>query len=78
MRVVRSTSPRFPSARVTITAKGQISIPTRLRDALGIVPGSRVVIDLIDDGFMLRRLTDREHGNRGAVRHRARKAVGRA
>lgn len=57
MTAVHHVRSRFPAARVTITSKGQFSIPTRLRDALGIVPGSRVAIDLDEDGFRVHLLS---------------------
>jgi AbrB family looped-hinge helix DNA binding protein len=34
----------------TVTTKGQVTIPKRVRDCLGIVPGSAVVFELTPDG----------------------------
>jgi AbrB family looped-hinge helix DNA binding protein len=33
----------------TVTSKGQVTIPKRLRDRLGINPGSKVEFELADD-----------------------------
>ncbi len=35
-----------------MTAKGQATIPKRLRDHLGLQPGSDVVFDLARDGYV--------------------------
>lgn len=32
-------------ATATVTSKGQITIPKKIRDALGVVPGDRVVFE---------------------------------
>jgi AbrB family looped-hinge helix DNA binding protein len=34
----------------TITSKGQVTIPKRVRDALGLKPGSKVQIDIAQSG----------------------------
>ncbi|MDO8361172.1 MAG: AbrB/MazE/SpoVT family DNA-binding domain-containing protein [Devosia sp.] len=34
----------------TVTAKGQITIPKAVRDALGVKPGSKVEFKRLDDG----------------------------
>ena len=39
----------------TVTSKGQVTIPKRLRDLLGIVPGSAVDFDLTPAGDVLLR-----------------------
>ena len=57
----------------TVTAKGQITIPKRVRDALGIVPGSKVDFDmnehgevvLLNDGGDFRRRLERLRGSAG-------------
>lgn len=36
----------------TVTAKGQITIPKAVRDALGVKPGSRVEFKALDDGHI--------------------------
>jgi AbrB family looped-hinge helix DNA binding protein len=35
---------------ITVTSKGQVTIPKRVRDLLGIGPGSEVEFKLGDDG----------------------------
>ena len=34
----------------TVTSKGQVTVPKRVREQLGIVPGSRVEFELAEDG----------------------------
>jgi antitoxin PrlF len=34
----------------TVTSKGQVTVPKRVREQLGIVPGSRVEFELTEDG----------------------------
>ena len=42
---------------VTVTRKGQVTIPKRVRDRLGIKPGSKVDFELAEDGrAFLRRI----------------------
>ncbi|MEI1248501.1 MULTISPECIES: AbrB/MazE/SpoVT family DNA-binding domain-containing protein [Rhizobium] len=43
----------------TVTAKGQVTIPKRVRDLLGIVPGSRVDFHRAADGSVV--LTRADH-----------------
>ena len=35
---------------VTVTSKGQVTIPKPVRDRLGIRPGSKVDFEVADDG----------------------------
>ena len=35
---------------VSVTSKGQVTIPKRVRDALGITPGSKVEFDIAGGG----------------------------
>jgi antitoxin PrlF len=45
---------------VTVTSKGQVTIPKQVRDRLGINPGSKVDFELAEDGrAFLRRLGKR-------------------
>ena len=37
----------------TVTSKGQVTIPKRVRDHLGIVPGSQVEFRRVDDGSIV-------------------------
>jgi antitoxin PrlF len=34
----------------TVTSKGQVTVPQKVRERLGIVPGSKVEFELADDG----------------------------
>ncbi len=38
---------------VSVTSKGQVTIPKRVRDALGITPGSKVAFDVAGGGARL-------------------------
>jgi len=46
-------------AGVSVTSKGQVTIPKRVRQALGITPGSRVEFDLDRGGARLKLLKRR-------------------
>ena len=46
----------------TISSKGQITVPKRVRDTLGLRPGTRVEFELIPEGALLRK------GHRGGGR----------
>ena len=50
-------------ATVSVTSKGQVTIPKRVRRALGITPGSKVEFD-IDRGGARLRLVKREAPSR--------------
>ncbi len=39
---------------VSVTSKGQVTIPKRVREALGITPGSKVDFDLEGGGALLK------------------------
>jgi antitoxin PrlF len=39
----------------TVTSKGQVTIPKRVRDAMGIRPGAQVVFDVNDAGEIILR-----------------------
>lgn len=39
---------------VSVTSKGQVTIPKRVRQALGITPGSKVEFDIDRGGVRLR------------------------
>ncbi|MBY3236865.1 AbrB/MazE/SpoVT family DNA-binding domain-containing protein [Rhizobium sp. 25PS6] len=44
----------------TVTAKGQVTIPKRVRDLLGIVPGSQVDFHRAADGSVILMRADRK------------------
>ncbi|MBI4923470.1 MAG: AbrB/MazE/SpoVT family DNA-binding domain-containing protein [Devosia nanyangense] len=57
----------------TVTAKGQITIPKAVRDALGVKPGSKVdfrrnaagAIEIVKEGPKLKSRFDRMRGSAG-------------
>jgi len=51
----------------TVTSKGQVTIPKRVRERLGIVPGSAVEFEARPDGSIVL-----VRKGAGAARHRAR------
>ncbi len=44
----------------TVTSKGQVTVPQRFRERLGIVPGSRVEFELAEDGRVVLTKVDGE------------------
>jgi AbrB family looped-hinge helix DNA binding protein len=40
---------------VSVTSKGQVTIPKRVREALGITPGSKVDFDLAGGGALVKK-----------------------
>lgn len=49
-----------------ITAKGQVTIPKRLRDYLGVAPGSEIDFELTEDGRVFLRAGDQPPRDRFA------------
>lgn len=47
-----------------VTSKGQVTIPKRVRQAMGITPGSKVEFDLDDAGVARIRLVSRKTRSR--------------
>lgn len=45
---------------VSVTSKGQVTIPKRVRQALGITPGSKVEFDLEGGGARLKLIKSRK------------------
>ncbi|GMT43764.1 MAG: hypothetical protein IEMM0003_0583 [bacterium] len=43
------------ATKLRISKKGQISIPKRVREKLGIVPGDMVAFEQVDEGFILKK-----------------------
>ena len=43
----------------TVTSKGQVTLPRRVRDALGLEPGAQVEFDIQPDGVRIRRSVSR-------------------
>ncbi len=44
---------------VTMTSKGRITLPKRLRSQLGLVPGTRLAFSLLSDGTVVLRIKRR-------------------
>jgi AbrB family looped-hinge helix DNA binding protein len=52
----------------TVTSKGQVTIPKKVRDYLGIEPGSAVDFELTRDGHVMLRLVKPSRGRRSHPR----------
>ena len=48
---------------MTLTTKGQVTIPQDIRERLGLMPGTRVVFDIVGDGVRIRRASDQARGD---------------
>lgn len=56
-----------------VTAKGQVTIPKEIRDALGIEPGDEVAFEASDDGYVIRKETPTtDEGEDPFEKHRGR------
>jgi AbrB family looped-hinge helix DNA binding protein len=42
----------------TVSQKGQITLPARMRKKLGMRPHDRIVIETVDDAIVIRRASD--------------------
>ena len=60
----------------TVTRKGQVTVPKRIRDALGINPGTQVAFEVNNDGEVV--LRKARHAPRKVRRDRFEAARGRA
>jgi AbrB family looped-hinge helix DNA binding protein len=62
---------------MTLTTKGQVTIPQAIRERLGLLPGTRVVFDVVGDSVRIRRADVQARGRalvahlRGVGRHAA-------
>ena len=59
----------------TITSKGQVTIPKRIRDSMNLGPGNRVIFDVNDTGEIVLR---REDERKPRARIRLEKVIGSA
>ena len=50
-------------ANISVTSKGQVTIPKRVREALGITPGSKVAFDLDGGGARLKLVKKQVHSH---------------
>ena len=48
----------FTMAAVVTSAKGQVVIPKKERDMIGIKPGSKVIVELVNDHIEIRPLPE--------------------
>jgi AbrB family looped-hinge helix DNA binding protein len=62
----------------TLTSKCQITIPKRIRETLGLGPGSRVEFDVDEQGRIVIRKAGGKMARRGQTRDRFDRARGRA
>jgi AbrB family looped-hinge helix DNA binding protein len=51
---------------MTLTTKGQVTIPLAIRQKLGLLPGTRVAFDVVGNSVRIRRAGEQR---RGATRH---------
>ena len=58
-----------------VTSKGQVTIPKRVRDALGLKPGSRVEFLIQEGGVVLAPAREGVEGLAGSLRKYLRKGV---
>lgn len=47
---------------MTLTSKGQVTIPQDIREKLGLVPGTRVVFDVVGDSVRIRKARTQDRG----------------
>lgn len=48
---------------MTLTTKGQVTIPQDIRDRLGLLPGTQVVFDVVGDSVRIRRAEKQARGD---------------
>jgi len=63
---------------MTLTTKGQVTIPQDIRNQLGLMPGTRVVFDVVGDSVRIRRAGEQGRGSELVAHLRAagRRAAG--
>ena len=63
---------------MTLTSKGQVTIPLEIREALGLLPGTRVEFDVVGNSVRIRKAGQQERGAElvGRMRAAARRAPG--
>ncbi|KNZ33636.1 MAG: AbrB family transcriptional regulator [Methylibium sp. NZG] len=62
----------------TLSSRGQVTIPKRIREALKLMPGARLEFSMNASGELLLRAQRPMHGTRGSVEDRFDAARGRA
>lgn len=56
---------------VTMTSKGRITLPKKLRNQLGLVPGTRLAFSLLGDGTVVLRVKHRRLSSLAGILTRA-------
>ena len=56
---------------MTLTSKGQVTIPQEIREKLGLLPGTRVVFDIVGDSVRIRKAAEQHRGTELVKRMRA-------
>lgn len=56
---------------MTLTSKGQVTIPQEIREKLGLLPGTRVVFDVVGDSVRIRKAAEQRRGSDLIERMRA-------
>lgn len=56
---------------MTLTSKGQVTIPQGIRERLGLVPGTQVVFDIVGDSVRIRKAEAQGRGAELIARMRA-------
>ncbi|RPJ70924.1 MAG: AbrB/MazE/SpoVT family DNA-binding domain-containing protein [Acidobacteria bacterium] len=56
---------------MTLTSKGQVTIPQEIREKLGLLPGTRVVFDVVGDSVRIRKAAEQRRGSELIERMRA-------
>lgn len=62
----------------TLTTKGQVTIPKKIRETLGLEPGSEVDFDVDDQGHIIIRKAGPESGRKSRGKDRFDRVRGRA
>lgn len=63
---------------MTLTSKGQVTIPIEIREALGLLPGTAVEFDVVGNSVRIRKAGEQQRGAAliGRMRAAARQAAG--
>ena len=56
---------------MTLTSKGQVTIPLEIRERLGLLPGTRVEFDVVGSSVRIRKAADQGRGAALVARMRA-------
>jgi len=56
---------------MTLTSKGQVTIPQDIRERLGLLPGTRVTVDVVGDSVRIRRAAEQARGTELVAHMRA-------